>query len=37
MFAYPPYAAPEMIQNVVCDASVDWWALGALLYEMLAQ
>lgn len=32
----PEYLAPEIIQSKGHNASVDWWALGILLYEMLA-
>ena len=27
--------APEMVAGTGHDFSVDWWALGILLYEML--
>lgn len=29
-------AAPEIIQSKGHDKGVDWWALGILIYEMLA-
>ena len=32
----PEYLAPEIILNKGHDKSVDYWTLGALLYEMLA-
>lgn len=32
----PEYLAPEIIQSVGHDKSVDWWALGILIYEMVA-
>lgn len=32
----PEYLAPEILLGKGHDKSVDWWSLGALLYEMLA-
>ena len=32
----PEYLAPEIILGKGHDKSVDWWALGILVYEMLA-
>ena len=32
----PEYLAPEVIKGSGHDKAVDWWSLGALLYEMLA-
>ena len=31
----PEYLAPEMVTQAGHDFSVDWWALGILIYEML--
>ena len=31
----PEYLAPEMINKQGHDYSVDWWAVGILMYEML--
>jgi len=32
----PEYLAPEIIQSKGHNKGVDWWALGILVYEMLA-
>ena len=32
----PEYLAPEIIQSRGHDSGGDWWALGILVYEMLA-
>ncbi|POI25413.1 hypothetical protein CIB84_010837, partial [Bambusicola thoracicus] len=31
----PEYLAPEVIKKQPYDNTVDWWCLGAVLYEML--
>uniref|UniRef100_A0A8C5XRM8 non-specific serine/threonine protein kinase n=1 Tax=Microcebus murinus TaxID=30608 RepID=A0A8C5XRM8_MICMU len=31
----PEYPAPEVPSKQPCDRTVDWWCLGAVLYEML--
>ena len=31
----PEYLAPEMVKGEPHDKSVDWWAMGILMYEML--
>uniref|UniRef100_A0A6V1MD63 cAMP-dependent protein kinase n=1 Tax=Heterosigma akashiwo TaxID=2829 RepID=A0A6V1MD63_HETAK len=31
----PEYLAPEILQNVGHGKSVDWWATGILIYEMI--
>ncbi|ESO01970.1 hypothetical protein HELRODRAFT_65617 [Helobdella robusta] len=36
MCGTPDYLAPEMLQGKSYDKSVDWWALGVLLFEMVA-
>lgn len=32
----PDYIAPEILQEQEYGPSVDWWALGVLMYEMMA-
>jgi len=32
----PEYLAPEIIQSKGHNKAVDWWALGILIFEMLA-
>ncbi|CAF1682256.1 unnamed protein product [Rotaria magnacalcarata] len=32
----PDYIAPEILQELDYSFSVDWWALGVLMYEMMA-
>jgi serine/threonine protein kinase len=32
----PEYLAPEIITGQGHDKAVDWWSLGALIYEMLS-
>lgn len=31
----PEYLAPEMVSRAGHDKSVDWWAIGIMIYEML--
>jgi serum/glucocorticoid-regulated kinase 2 len=31
----PEYLSPEMIMGAGHDYTVDWWALGILIYEMI--
>lgn len=32
----PEYVSPEMLDGTGHDKTLDWWALGILIYEMLA-
>lgn len=32
----PDYIAPEILQEMEYGAGVDWWAMGVLMYEMMA-
>jgi serine/threonine protein kinase len=32
----PDYIAPEIILEIPYDGAVVWWALGVLMYEMMA-
>jgi serine/threonine protein kinase len=32
---YAEYMPPEMIRGKAYNQAVDWWALGALIYEMV--
>ncbi|ODM99970.1 cAMP-dependent protein kinase catalytic subunit [Orchesella cincta] len=36
MVGTPSYMAPELILHKSYDKNIDWWALGILVYEMLA-
>lgn len=35
LFRGPQYLAPEVLHKQPYDRTVDWWCLGAVLYEML--
>lgn len=35
LFFFPQYLAPEVLHKQPYDRTVDWWCLGAVLYEML--
>ena len=32
----PDYIAPELFQSVPYGKSVDWWAFGVILFELLS-
>ena len=32
----PEYVSPEMLAGTGHDKTVDWWALGILIYELLS-
>lgn len=32
----PEYVSPEMLDGTGHDKTLDWWALGILIYELLA-
>lgn len=32
----PEYVSPEMLDGTGHDRTLDWWALGILIYELLA-
>jgi len=35
MFFWLQYLAPEVLRKQEYDKTVDWWCLGAVLYEMM--
>lgn len=35
VFSPQQYLAPEVLRKEPYDRAVDWWCLGAVLYEML--
>lgn len=35
LFHVSQYLSPEMLRKEPYDRTVDWWCLGAVLYEML--
>lgn len=35
MIIYLQYLAPEVLKKQPYSKAVDWWCLGAVLYEML--
>ena len=35
MFSGLQYLAPEVLRKQEYDKTVDWWCLGAVLYEMM--
>ena len=32
----PEYVSPEMLDGTGHDKTLDWWAVGILIYELLA-